>query len=266
MAFWWTRIYSQHRRPGIILRNPHANLKTPTFLYVYRRPPPRFPNSIPEAFADGKINWDTLREILGENLEDESQEHFGLFWPGRPEARRLSAMPSKGTLVSQPGEGVDEVNTQNLFIEGDNLEVLKLLQKSYAGRVKLIYIDPPYNTGSDFVYRDNFDEPIEDYLKKTRQIESDGSLLTTNVKTDGRFHSNWLTMMYSRLRLARNLLSDEGSLWISIDDNEKSFTIDVQRNFWRRKFRRHHNLGKKDDSRKSSGFLVQPRLHSMLRT
>ena len=124
--------------------------------------------------------------------------------------------------MPQPGEGMDEVNTQNLFIEGDNLEVLKLLQKSYAGRIKLIYIDPPYNTGSDFVYRDNFDEPIEDYLKKTGQIESDGNLLTTNVKTDGRFHSNWLTMMYPRLRLARNLLSDEGSLWISIDDNEKS--------------------------------------------
>ena len=177
---------------------------------------------VPEAFVDGRINWDTLREALGETLEDESQEHFGLFWPGKREARRLAAMPSKGTLIPQPSAGVDEETTHNLFIEGDNLEVLKLLQKSYAGRVKMIYIDPPYNTGNDFVYRDDFDEPIEDYLKKTGQIESDGSLLTTNARTDGRFHSNWLTMMYSRLRLARNLLSDDGSLWISIDDNEKS--------------------------------------------
>ena len=177
---------------------------------------------VPEAFTDGKINWDTLREALGEHLEDETREHFGLFWPGKREARRLVAIPSKGTLIPQPGEGVDEENTHNIFIEGDNLEVLKLLQKSYAGRVKMIYIDPPYNTGSDFVYKDDFDEPIEDYLKKTGQIESDGVLLTTNAKTDGRFHSNWLTMMYSRLRLARNLLNDEGSLWISIDDNEKA--------------------------------------------
>src|SRR5687767_268626 len=111
---------------------------------------------VPEAFADGKINWDTLREALGEYLEDETKEHFGLFWPGKREARRLAALPSKGTLVPQPGEGLDEENTHNLFIEGDNLEVLKLLQKSYAGRVKLIYIDPPYNTGKDRLYKDDF--------------------------------------------------------------------------------------------------------------
>jgi adenine-specific DNA-methyltransferase len=120
---------------------------------------------VPEAFADGKINWDVLREALGENLEEESVEHFGLTWPGKREARRLAAMPSKGTLVPQPGEGVNEDNTHNIFIEGDNLEVLKLLQKSYAGRVKLIYIDPPYNTGNDFIYSDDFVDPITEYLR-----------------------------------------------------------------------------------------------------
>src|SRR3990172_8676685 len=109
---------------------------------------------VPEAFADGVINWEVLREALGEYLEGENQEHFGLFWPGKREARRLASMPSKGTLVPQPGQGVNEENTRNIFIEGDNLEVLKLLQKSYAGRVKLIYIDPPYNTGNDFIYSD----------------------------------------------------------------------------------------------------------------
>ncbi len=118
---------------------------------------------VPEAFADGRINWDTLREALGETLEDETKEHFGLFWPGKREARRLAAMPSKGTLIPQPGEGVDEDSTHNLFIEGDNLEVLKLLQKSYAGRVKMIYIDPPYNTGNDFIYSDDFADDQSPY-------------------------------------------------------------------------------------------------------
>lgn len=175
---------------------------------------------VPEAFADGRINWDTLREALGDTLEDETKEHFGLFWPGKREARRLTAMPSKGTLIPQPGEGVDEENTHNLFIEGDNLEVLKLLQKSYAGRVKMIYIDPPYNTGGDFIYSDNFTEPLESYLKMTGQVDEEGQPLTTNSRADGRFHSNWLNMIYPRLLLAKNLLSEEGVIFISIDDNE----------------------------------------------
>ncbi len=175
---------------------------------------------VPEAFADGRINWDTLRETLGETLEDETKEHFGLFWPGKREARRLAAMPSKGTLIPQPGAGVDEENTHNLFIEGDNLEVLKLLQKSYAGRVKMIYIDPPYNTGGDFIYSDNFTEPLESYLKMTGQVDEEGQPLTTNSRADGRFHSNWLNMIYPRLLLAKNLLSEEGVIFISIDDNE----------------------------------------------
>src|SRR5258706_339037 len=151
---------------------------------------------VPEAFVDGRINWDTLREALGETLEDESQEHFGLFWPGKREARRLAAMPSKGTLIPQPGAGVDEDNTHNLFIEGDNLEVLKLLQKSYAGRVKMIYIDPPYNTGNDFIYPDNYAETLQTYLEYTGQVDDKGKRFSTNTDTDGRFHSNWLSMMY----------------------------------------------------------------------
>ena len=175
----------------------------------------------PEVFADGKINWEILREALGEYLEPEeaSAEHFGLFWPGKREARRLAALPSRGTLLPAPGEGVNEDQTKNLFIQGDNLEVLKLLQKAYAGRVKMIYIDPPYNTGNDFVYNDDFTDPLGEYLRKTGKADEQG-LLTTNTRADGRFHSNWLSMMYPRLRLARTMLRDDGVMFVSIDDNE----------------------------------------------
>ncbi|MGD2158346.1 MAG: site-specific DNA-methyltransferase [Anaerolineales bacterium] len=177
---------------------------------------------VPEAFADGKINWDVLREALGEYLEEEDQEHFGLTWPGKRDSRRLAAMPSKGTLVPQPGEGINEGSTHNIFIEGENLEVLKLLQKSYAGRVKMIYIDPPYNTGNDFIYRDDYSEPLYTYLKRTGQVDETGHELTTNTRASGRFHSNWLNMMYPRLLLARQLLQEDGAIFISIDDNEIS--------------------------------------------
>jgi adenine-specific DNA-methyltransferase len=176
----------------------------------------------PEAFADGKINWETLKEALGEHLEDEEQEteHFGLTWPGKRAARRLASQPSAGTLRSAPGEGLDEETTHHVFIEGDNLEVLKLLQKSYAGRVKMIYIDPPYNTGNDFVYKDDYRQPLEEYLRATGQADEAGRVLTTNTKSGGRFHSNWLNVMYPRLRLARNLLSSDGIIFVSIDDTE----------------------------------------------
>lgn len=185
----------------------------------------------PEAFADGKINWETLKEALGNFLEDEeeAQEHFGLFWPGKRMARRIAAIPSKGTLVPVYGEGLKADGTpdsdghndsRNIFIEGENLEVLKILQKAYAGRIKMIYIDPPYNTGNDFVYDDNFTEPLQEYLRRTGQVDEEGQPLTTNKKADGRFHSKWLSMMYPRLRLARNLLRDDGVIFVSIDDNE----------------------------------------------
>jgi adenine-specific DNA-methyltransferase len=175
---------------------------------------------VPEAFADGKINWDTLREALGEHLEDEEQEHFGLTWPGKREARRLAAMPSKGTLVPVPGEGVNEENTHNIFIEGENLEVLKLLKKSYANRIQMIYIDPPYNTGNDLIYKDDFKETVDSYLKNLGEKDETGKNLTTNIKADGRVHSNWLNMMYPRLFIAHKLLKPEGIIFVSIDDNE----------------------------------------------
>jgi adenine-specific DNA-methyltransferase len=177
---------------------------------------------VPEAFADGAVNWEALREALGAYLEDEGRdtEHFGLTWPGKRQARRLAAQPSKGTLIPAAGEGVDEATTRNLFIEGDNLEVLKLLQKSYAGRVKMIYIDPPYNTGNDFVYNDDYSEPLESYLRITGQIGESGEAQVTNIKSNGRFHSNWISMMYPRLVLARQLLDEDGIIFVSIDDNE----------------------------------------------
>lgn len=176
---------------------------------------------VPEAFADGKINWDTLREVLGEDLEEGGcEEYFGLNWPGKREARQRAAIPSRGTLVPAPGEGVNEDETENLFIEGDNLEVLKLLQKSYAGKIKMIYIDPPYNTGNDFIYNDDFTDPLEAYLEYTGAKGEGGELLTTNTRADGRFHSKWLSMMYPRLILARQLLQDDGVIFISIDDSE----------------------------------------------
>lgn len=177
---------------------------------------------VPEAFADGKVNWDTLREALGEHLEDEGAdaEHFGISWPGKRQARRLAAMPSKGTLVPVPGEGMNEDSTRNIFIEGDNLEVLKLLQKSYAGRVKMIYIDPPYNTGNDLIYQDDYREPLDDYLAKTSQVDEAMELTTSNPRTSGRYHSNWLSMMYPRLLLARTLLRSDGVIFVSIDDHE----------------------------------------------
>jgi adenine-specific DNA-methyltransferase len=180
----------------------------------------------PEAFADGKINWETLKEALGEHLEDEADaahpgadaEHFGLTWPGKRAARRLASQPSSGTLRPATGEGLNEATTRHVFIEGDNLEVLKLMLKSYAGRVKLICIDPPYNTGNDFVYKDDYRQPLEEYLRATGQADEAGRVLTTNVKSGGRFHTNWLNMIYPRLRLARNLLIDEGLIFVSIDD------------------------------------------------
>ena len=149
----------------------------------------------PEAFTDGKINWGALKESLGGELEEEEEtdEHFGLFWPGKREARKLASRPSSGTLVPVKGEGINEEKTGNIFIEGENLEVLKILRKSYAGRIKMIYIDPPYNTGNDFVYDDDFTEPLQDYLKRTGQIDGVGRSLTTNKKADGRFHSKWLS-------------------------------------------------------------------------
>lgn len=197
---------------------PHERLK-PTFTLDEERMA-ELKRVVPEAFADGKVNWDALREALGENLEEEGKEHYVFTWPGKRAAKKIAAKSPQGTLIPAKGEGVDEETTNNIFIEGDNLEVLKLLQKSYSGRIKMIYIDPPYNTGNDFIYKDNYAQPLDEYLKITGQTDTEGVAQTTNKRADGRFHTNWLNMIYPRLKLARNLLREDGVIFISIDDNE----------------------------------------------
>ena len=172
----------------------------------------------PEILTENKINFDTLKALLGEEIEVDD-ERYSFNWHGKAQARRLAQSPSTGTLRPCQEESVDWDSTKNLFIEGDNLEVLKLLQKSYHKRVKMIYIDPPYNTGTDFVYPDNFSDNIQNYLEITGQVES-GRKIGTNAETSGRYHTDWLNMMYPRLKLAKNLLSDDGVIFISIDDNE----------------------------------------------
>ncbi len=173
----------------------------------------------PEAFTEGQIDFDVLKQLLG-GVVDEKEEKYGLNWHGKRQARHLALTPSTGTLRPCPEESVDWETTQNLMIEGDNLEVLKLLQKSYVGKVKMIYIDPPYNTGHDFVYPDNYSDNIQNYLELTGQVDVEGKRLSTNTEASGRFHTDWLNMMYPRLKLARNLLTDDGVIFLSIDDNE----------------------------------------------
>lgn len=174
----------------------------------------------PEAFTEGsKIDWDRLRRTLGEQI-DAGKERYGMNWSGKADCFRTIQQPSIATLVPAREESVDFDSTQNLFIEGDNLEVLKLLQKSYLGKVKMICIDPPYNTGNDFIYPDNYTENLDTYLAYTGQVDAEGRKFATNTETDGRFHSKWLNMMYPRLFLAKNLLREDGLVFISIDDNE----------------------------------------------
>jgi len=173
----------------------------------------------PEAFSEGKIDFVKLQEELGE-FTDKENERYNFTWNGKQEAKRIAQTPSTGTLRPSKEDSKNWETTQNLYIEGDNLEVLKLLQKSYHKKVKMIYIDPPYNTGKDFVYKDNFKDNIKNYMEQTGQVDSDGNRLSTNSDTNGRYHSDWLSMMYPRLKLARNLLKDDGVIFISIDDNE----------------------------------------------
>ncbi len=174
---------------------------------------------IPEAIADGKIDVTKLQELLSTDAADPT-ERFGLFWPGKKRALRAAQEPTTATLRPDFENSKDWDTTKNVFIEGDNLEVLKILQKHYHNKVKLIYIDPPYNTGKDFVYPDNFKEGLDTYLEWTRQVNEEGKKVSTNADTEGRYHSNWLNMMYPRLKLARNLLTDDGVIFISIDDHE----------------------------------------------
>ena len=174
----------------------------------------------PEIVTDGKIDFEKLQVILGKEI-DEAPDRYNFTWQGKKETMQFAQQPSKGTLRPVKEKSKDWDTTGNLYIEGDNLEVLKLLQKSYNNKIKMIYIDPPYNTGKDFVYKDNFKNGIQNYLEQTGQVDSEGNILSTNSESNGRFHTDWLNMIYSRLKLARNLLTDDGVIFISIDDSEQ---------------------------------------------
>lgn len=173
----------------------------------------------PEAFTEGKIDFEVLKQCLGGAVDD-GPEKYGLNWHGKRRARQIALTPSTGTLLPCPEDSVDWDTTQNLMIEGDNLEVLKLLQKSYAGRVKMIYIDPPYNRDADVIYPDDFSNSVGNYLMLTGQVDSDGRRLSSATEASGRFHSDWMSMMLPRLRLARTLLAKDGAIFVSIDDAE----------------------------------------------
>ncbi len=184
-----------------------------------------FPNCVTEAKDDQgqlkrAIDFDLLRQELSDHIVEGPRERYHLDWPGKREALLAANAPIAKTLRPCREESVDFDTTKNLFIEGDNLEALKLLQETYLGKIKLIYIDPPYNTGRDFIYSDDYGQDTASYLERTSQIDSTGSRLILNSDTNGRFHSDWTSMLYPRLKLARNLLRDDGVIFVSIDDNE----------------------------------------------
>lgn len=173
----------------------------------------------PEVLTEDQIDFEKLRLILGDEVNDKP-EKYSFTWNGKQNAIKLAQQPSTGTLRPNKEKSKNWEKTENLYIEGDNLEVLKLLQKSYANKVKVIYIDPPYNTGKDFVYKDDFKDNIQNYFEQSGQMDSDGNILSTNTESNGRFHTDWLNMMYPRLILLKNLLTDDGVIFVSIDDNE----------------------------------------------
>lgn len=178
-----------------------------------------FAENYPEVLTEGRVDLDVLKDVLGE-LVDEEEERYRFTWNGKSRARQMAQTPSTGTLRPCSEESLYWETTQNLFIEGDNLEVLKLLQKSLHKKVKVIYIDPPYNTGKDRIYVDDFRDNIQNYMEMTGQLDEKGRRLSVNIETSGRYHTNWLNMMYPRLKLARNLLRDDGVIFISVDDIE----------------------------------------------
>jgi len=179
----------------------------------------RLKQLFPEAFPEGRLDCEKLKETIGE-IVDDSPERYSFTWAGKRDAIRMLQQPAWAALAPDREESVNFDETNNIFIEGENLEVLKLLYNAYFGRVKMIYIDPPYNTGNDFVYPDNYADPMETYLALTEQRDEHGNPLTSNPETSGRYHSAWLSMMYPRLFLARQLLRDDGVIFVSIDDNE----------------------------------------------
>ena len=172
----------------------------------------------PSCFVEGKLDFDKLKELTSE-FTDDRNEKYSFSWAGRADSIKNIQTPTHGTLIPQKDESINFDDTENIFIEGENLEVLKLLQKSYTGKVKMIYIDPPYNTGKDFIYKDDFKSNLESYLSQTGQSK-EGVKLTSNPESSGRFHSNWISFMYPRLFLARELLKDDGVIFVSIDDGE----------------------------------------------
>jgi adenine-specific DNA-methyltransferase len=185
-----------------------------------------FPELVTEGPNGAAVNVDVLKQLVGDKTVTDADEKYGLNWHGKRRARQLALTPSTGTLRPCPEDSVDWDTTQNLMIEGDNLEVLKLLQKSYAGKVKLIYIDPPYNTGKDFVYPDNYSDTVRNYLELTGQVEG-GAKISSNTEASGRFHTHWLNMMYPRLKLARDLLDPCGAMFVSVDDGELRHLLGV---------------------------------------
>lgn len=185
-----------------------------------------FPSAVTEVIVDGKttlkIDFDVLKQELSANLIEDKQERYQMTWPDKSKAKMLASSRITSTLRPDKEKSVDFDNTQNLYIEGDNLDVLKLLRETYLGKVKMIYIDPPYNTGNDFVYNDDFSQSSEEYMETSGQYDEEGNRLVKNLESNGRFHTDWLNMIYPRLKVAKDLLSDDGVIFISIDDNEYS--------------------------------------------
>ena len=179
-----------------------------------------FPNVIVESNYGKTIDFNLLKQELSKDTVEGIKEKYQLTWPGKKEAIVTANTPSKSTLRPVKEKSINFDNTQNIYIEGDNLEVLKILQESYLNKIKCIYIDPPYNTGNDFIYNDKFKKDIDEELLESGQVDEEGNRMVTNNQSNGRFHSDWLSMMYPRLKLARNLLTDDGVIFISIDDNE----------------------------------------------
>ena len=185
-----------------------------------------FPNCLTERVGnDGKvekaIDFDLLRQELSKDIVEGTQERYQFSWPDKKRSIRLANAPSSKTLRPYRKESVSFDSTENLYIEGDNLEVLKLLRETYLGKIKVIYIDPPYNTGSDFVYEDDFSQTTSEYIGTSGQTDAFGNRLVQNTETNGRFHTDWLNMMFPRIKIARDLLSEDGVIFISIDDYEQ---------------------------------------------
>lgn len=185
-----------------------------------------FPNAVTEVKKDGKIelavDFDVLKQELSDTVIEAGQERYQMTWPDKRKAVALANSAISATLRPCKEESVDFDTTENLYIEGDNLDVLKLLRETYLGKVKMIYIDPPYNTGNDFVYEDDFAQSAEEYTANSGQYDEQGNRLFQNTESNGRFHTDWLNMIYPRLKVARDLLTDDGVIFISIDDNEQA--------------------------------------------